>query len=312
MLASSLSAWNARRDAPTSSSVDSDSAQGPAQQQLQREQHRRAQQPPSPPPLPQQLARPTPLRTSSYPAAASRRGRPEGKPPRPMNAWLLFRTEQLKLLQSENPDGARKSQGELSKIIAETWRNCDPGVRQSFEDLAKKRKAEFRLMYPDYRYGPSKEKPKITRAPAPGRSEARSRPQLRIDPLRASTSRATLDQAPVYQTSSMATSERQPGIAAGSVLPTPISAKVPSSSRNPVMFQAEHPGPPAAAAVHHLDYMLPSAPTPSSAPAGTSSFQASLAFLSGSIDSLAEPAEVSESLCGSGTVSYKLTHTLPN
>ena len=46
-----------------------------------------------------------------------------------MNAWLLFRTAQLKAMQRENPDGLRKSQGELSKMIAELWRNCDPEVR---------------------------------------------------------------------------------------------------------------------------------------------------------------------------------------
>ena len=46
-----------------------------------------------------------------------------------MNAWLLFRTAQLKVLQRENPNGLRKSQGELSKMIAEMWKNCDPEVR---------------------------------------------------------------------------------------------------------------------------------------------------------------------------------------
>lgn len=46
-----------------------------------------------------------------------------------MNAWLLFRTAQLKVMQRENPNGLRKSQGELSKIIAEMWKNCDPEVR---------------------------------------------------------------------------------------------------------------------------------------------------------------------------------------
>lgn len=46
-----------------------------------------------------------------------------------MNAWLLFRTAQLKVLQRENPDGLRESQGELSKLIAEMWKNCDHEVR---------------------------------------------------------------------------------------------------------------------------------------------------------------------------------------
>lgn len=74
-----------------------------------------------------------PARTTSAPsvpvASTSRPRRPEGRPPRPMNAWLLFRTAQLKLMQHESPEGLRKSQGELSKLIAEKWRNVDAEVR---------------------------------------------------------------------------------------------------------------------------------------------------------------------------------------
>lgn len=46
-----------------------------------------------------------------------------------MNAWLIFRTAQLKLLKEEDPHGPRKSQGEMSKIIAKRWRTVDSEVR---------------------------------------------------------------------------------------------------------------------------------------------------------------------------------------
>ncbi|GAA6011334.1 hypothetical protein JCM10207_008304 [Rhodosporidiobolus poonsookiae] len=110
-----------------------------------------APQPPS-----SSLGRPTPssTRTNTSHGGSSRRERDPDRPPRPMNAWLLFRTAQLKQIQADNP-GIKKSQGELSKIISEMWKSCDPEIRASYEALAKERKLEHQRAYPDYRYSPT-------------------------------------------------------------------------------------------------------------------------------------------------------------
>ncbi|GAA6062714.1 hypothetical protein JCM10212_002265 [Sporobolomyces blumeae] len=108
-------------------------------------------------------------------AAAPATGRGD-RPPRPMNAWLLFRTAQVKRLAEENP-GVRRSQGELSKIIAEMWRTADAETRREFEDLARLKKAEHQRQYPDYRYAPG---PKAAKANKP-----RSQPsQIKSPPAR--------------------------------------------------------------------------------------------------------------------------------
>ncbi|GAA5946368.1 hypothetical protein JCM3765_000217 [Sporobolomyces pararoseus] len=79
------------------------------------------------------------------------------RPPRPMNAWLLFRNAQVKQLQNENPD-ERRAQGQLSKIIAELWKAASPETKRQYENLAKEKKEEHARLYPDYRYTP-REKP---------------------------------------------------------------------------------------------------------------------------------------------------------
>lgn len=213
-----------------------------------------------------------------------------------MNAWLLFRTAQLKVMQRENPNGLRKSQGELSKIIAEMWKNCDPEIRQGYEDLAKRRKEEFRLAYPDYRYGPSKEKPKLAKAPAPERSTARTRPRLHVDSPQPSIPGSRLDEHTSAYTSQVSFStEYQYSVspvspATASALPTPISAGAQSSSaRNTLRYQAELSSYWADSA-YHSGYMHPP-PMPSSAPASSSTFQPSPAYLGASIGSLAPPPE---------------------
>ncbi|KAG0661080.1 Bromodomain-containing protein 4 [Rhodotorula mucilaginosa] len=296
MLRSSLSGWNTPRAPPTAPSARNDQQEQCQPQQLPpppqpQQQQQQRQQPP------QHLVRPTPTRTGSDPTAASRRGRPEGRPPRPMNAWLLFRTAQLKVLQRENPDGLRKSQGELSKLIAEMWKNCDHEIRQGYEDLARRRKEEFRLAYPDYRYGPSKEKPKLAKAPAPERSAARTRPRLHVDPPPPSASGSRLDEPTSAHAAQLSfPAEQQYSVspispATASALPTPVSAGAHSSSaRTTFRYQTEL-STYSADSAYHSGYMQPTPPMPSSAPASTSTFQSSPAYLGASIGSLAPPVE---------------------
>ncbi|GAA5938854.1 hypothetical protein JCM3775_003146 [Rhodotorula graminis] len=110
------------------------------------------------------------------------------RPPRPMNAWLLFRTAQLRQIQEDNP-GLRKSQGELSKLISEMWKSVSPEVKHGYEDLARQRKVEHARIYSDYRYAPAnKPAPKVkaskTRRVASTGTSRATRPSLRLSPSR--------------------------------------------------------------------------------------------------------------------------------
>ncbi|GAA5868864.1 hypothetical protein JCM16303_000287 [Sporobolomyces ruberrimus] len=87
---------------------------------------------------------------ASIPAAASTK---PDRPPRPMNAWLLFRNAQVKHLQDQNPD-ERRAQGQLSKIIAGLWKSAPVETKREYEALAKAKKEEHARLYPDYRYMP--------------------------------------------------------------------------------------------------------------------------------------------------------------
>ncbi|BGP10389.1 Repressor of filamentous growth 1 [Rhodotorula toruloides] len=131
---------------------------------------------PSPSPT---TSRNSPLTADEVPTNNSRTDRP----PRPMNAWLIFRTAQLRQMQEDDP-GLRKSQGELSKIISEMWRGADPELKQHYEELAKQRKLEHQRVYPDYRYSPAKTQGKASkpkRSISSGSSRT-TRPSLRLSP----------------------------------------------------------------------------------------------------------------------------------
>ncbi|GAA6033127.1 hypothetical protein JCM8097_002956 [Rhodosporidiobolus ruineniae] len=131
----------------------------------------------------------SPISPNSFSAAASSHGRAgkepaSDRPPRPMNAWLLFRTAQLRQIQEDNP-GMRKSQGELSKIISEMWKTCDPEVRAGYEALAKERKLEHQRIYPDYRYASAPKTGNSSKSKAkrsPGSTSSARKPSLRLSP----------------------------------------------------------------------------------------------------------------------------------
>ncbi|GAA5911247.1 hypothetical protein JCM6882_004075 [Rhodosporidiobolus microsporus] len=134
-------------------------------------------------------------------------GREPGRPPRPMNAWLLFRTAQLKQIQEDNP-GLRKSQGELSKIISSMWKTCDPEVRSGYEALAKERKLEHARAYPDYRYAPGPRAAGTGKASKAKKSPSSTRKaSLRLSPSQ--TGRASSISSPAFGPSSTPTSSEQ-------------------------------------------------------------------------------------------------------
>ncbi|KAJ7647508.1 hypothetical protein FB45DRAFT_1051980 [Roridomyces roridus] len=71
------------------------------------------------------------------------------KPPRPPNAWILYRSDKSKTVRE-----GRMAQGELSKIIAEMWRNEAPEIRAYYERLADQAKIQHLNDNPGYKYKP--------------------------------------------------------------------------------------------------------------------------------------------------------------
>ncbi|OSX66755.1 hypothetical protein POSPLADRAFT_1053371 [Postia placenta MAD-698-R-SB12] len=65
-------------------------------------------------------------------------------PPRPPNAWILYRSDKLKqMMQSQLQHGhPKKPQSSVSKEVAAMWKAEDPGVRGEYERLADVKKAE--------------------------------------------------------------------------------------------------------------------------------------------------------------------------
>lgn len=83
--------------------------------------------------------------------------RPKVKPPRPPNAWILFRADQAKCI----PKGAgAPQQSEVSKTISQLWRDAPPEVKEHYERMADLRKQQHALQYPDYRFQPVKKEDK--------------------------------------------------------------------------------------------------------------------------------------------------------
>lgn len=85
--------------------------------------------------------------------------KPEGYAPRPPNNWILYRSEQIRLLRSES-SGPRKPQSDISKMIGLMWKDESPEVRKWYDEQAELKKLEHLRMYPGYRYAPIR-KPKV-------------------------------------------------------------------------------------------------------------------------------------------------------
>ncbi|KAJ7251782.1 hypothetical protein B0H12DRAFT_1185159 [Mycena haematopus] len=75
------------------------------------------------------------------------------QPPRPPNAWILYRAEKSKVI-------GRKAQADVSKEISAMWKSELPHIRAEYERRADIKKAEHAAMYPDYRFQPVKREEK--------------------------------------------------------------------------------------------------------------------------------------------------------
>ncbi|KAG9093304.1 hypothetical protein FS749_014641 [Ceratobasidium sp. UAMH 11750] len=82
------------------------------------------------------------------------------QPPRPPNAWILYRSDKLRELAAVQPPGPRKPQAEISKIISQMWSAEGPETKGHYEARAEEKKAEHAALYPDYKFAPMKKEDK--------------------------------------------------------------------------------------------------------------------------------------------------------
>jgi hypothetical protein len=78
------------------------------------------------------------------------------KPPRPPNAWIIYRSDKLQNLPPPPLGQPKPTQAEVSKIIAAQWRAESEDIRALYDQRAETAKAEHARMYPDYRFAPVK------------------------------------------------------------------------------------------------------------------------------------------------------------
>ncbi|KAG4302895.1 hypothetical protein PCANB_000845 [Pneumocystis canis] len=74
-------------------------------------------------------------------------------PPRPPNAFILYRKNQQAHILRQN---ANLCNNDVSRIIGNMWNDESPQVKQRFHRLAEEMKEQHRAMYPMYRYCPRK------------------------------------------------------------------------------------------------------------------------------------------------------------
>ncbi|KAF8547272.1 hypothetical protein OG21DRAFT_1490375 [Imleria badia] len=82
------------------------------------------------------------------------------QPPRPRNAWIIYRSYHFSLIRQET---GRMSQANVSKRISEMWRNETEEVKRHFEQEAEAEKARHQELYPDYRFCPKRKEVKQSR-----------------------------------------------------------------------------------------------------------------------------------------------------
>jgi hypothetical protein len=78
------------------------------------------------------------------------------QPPRPPNAWILYRSDKLQELPPPPLGHPKPTQAEVSKIISAQWRAEAEDVRALYEQRAEMAKAEHARLYPNYRFAPMK------------------------------------------------------------------------------------------------------------------------------------------------------------
>jgi HMG (high mobility group) box len=82
------------------------------------------------------------------------------QPPRPLNAWIIYRREKAAQLPAPKEGEPKRSQAEISRMISRMWRVETEAVKAEFEKKAEVTKAEHQARYPNYRFQPAKKSEK--------------------------------------------------------------------------------------------------------------------------------------------------------
>ncbi|KAH9170899.1 hypothetical protein EDB89DRAFT_1974888 [Lactarius sanguifluus] len=77
-------------------------------------------------------------------------------PPRPPNAWILYRSDKLQQLPPPALGQPKPTQAEVSKIISAQWKAEPDEVRAMYDERAQIAKVEHARLYPNYRFTPMK------------------------------------------------------------------------------------------------------------------------------------------------------------
>lgn len=85
--------------------------------------------------------------------------RPNGRIPRPRNAFIIFRSYyNARHAPLPSAGGAKTNQNEVSRQAAKVWKSLTPEQQKPYQDQAKREKEEHHRLYPDYRYAPNGKK----------------------------------------------------------------------------------------------------------------------------------------------------------
>ena len=157
------------------------------------------------------------------------------QPPRPPNAWILFRSD---VARNMAKGAGAPQQSQVSKTISQLWKEAPPAVKAEYEQRAEIKKQEHAEKYPDYRFQPVKKEDKERLKEEKKASREASRGPSR-------RARSTAHRYAPYDNASPAT----PASAAHSptVYPNPVASYYPGAA-NYQIHGAFGPTPPMSAA----------------------------------------------------------------
>ncbi|KAH9945697.1 hypothetical protein B0H21DRAFT_822902 [Amylocystis lapponica] len=83
------------------------------------------------------------------------------QPPRPPNAWILYRSDKMHQLPAKQPGTKGPLQADISRELSKAWRAESDQVRTYYEQMAEIRKTQHQAMYPNYQFKPVKKEEKL-------------------------------------------------------------------------------------------------------------------------------------------------------
>ncbi|KAF5377093.1 hypothetical protein D9615_010554 [Tricholomella constricta] len=99
--------------------------------------------------------------------------------PRPPNSFMLYRADQLTNLPPLPPGRSNAwTQPEISGMASKSWKSATPEVKAYWKERADAAKVTHELLYPDYRYQPTRKEDKPKRKPQAQKTTRSSSSQL--------------------------------------------------------------------------------------------------------------------------------------